>query len=145
MRFASVSRAGWSPALGLSLAHYWSGGVVETGGTAHFTLDASFVDLCPLGLAWGRVGAWACAEAALGVLSAHGSDTFSPRSRSRPFAALSGGARLRLELFAKLGVFAGFSWGKNLVEDRFAFSPSVFYSVPPWGWRGALGGELRFP
>ncbi len=77
----------WSPALVLSFLHAVSGNLNETGGTADFTLDAATVDACPVRLAAAVFEARPCASLLVGRLDASGSNTYSPASAQRTFAA----------------------------------------------------------
>jgi hypothetical protein len=135
----------WSPALRMSAAHYWLSGLAETGGTADFALDAGSLDLCALRLGSDALLLRVCANAQAGRLHAEGSRTFSPQSRSRPFAVLGGSSLFMATLSARLSANAAFSVGRTLVADEFVLASNVFYRVPAVSLGFGLGLALRFP
>jgi hypothetical protein len=121
----------WSPAVRVSAAHYWLSGLSESGGTADFALDAGSFDLCPFRLGGRVVWLRLCANAQAGRLHAQGSRTFSPQSRSRPFAVLGGSSSFTAKVSSRLVAGAAFSAGRTLFQDEFVFASKVFYGAPP--------------
>ena len=92
---AALDRASiLSPALVLTLSHVWSGGQMEPGGIAAFTLDLVALDACPVRVALLALEARACAAGSLGRLAAQGSQTYEPASVASPFATVGGTLRL---------------------------------------------------
>jgi hypothetical protein len=134
----------WSPALIVSAMHTATGDLVESGGTAAFTLDAVTVDACPSRLTVAGADARLCATASAGRLLAEGSDTFSPASVTRLVAAAGGAASLDLGL-GRFQLSARFGAAASLVRDAFQFAPLVFHRVASVTLTASLGVGLRFP
>jgi hypothetical protein len=135
----------WSPAVVLSATHAWSSGLVEPGGTATFTLDAASVDACVLRLHLAFWEARACATALYGRLAASGSETYSPASASRPFAAAGGAALMSVALGQLFELTGRVGAGASLIRDSFAFSPAVFHRTAAVTVTAGLGVGVRFP
>ena len=135
----------WSPALVLTGTHAWSNGLVETGGTAAFTLDALTLDACPLRLHLAPAEARVCGTALYGRLGASGSDTPAPATASRPFASAGGALLLSLELGRLFEVTGRFGAGASLIRDSFAFTPAVFHRTAAVTLAAGLGLGVRFP
>jgi len=135
----------WSPALVLTGTHAWTNGLVETGGTAAFTLDALTLDACPLRLHLAPVEARACGTALYGRLGASGSDTYAQASASRPFASAGGALLLSLELGRRFEVTGRLGAGASLIRDSFAFTPAVFHRTAAVTIAAGLGLGVRFP
>ena len=129
----------------LAAAHHQRAGWVTADGTADFSLDVVTLDLCPLRL--GRHGAAAhlCAGAALGRLTVTGTDTFSPRTRSRPFVSAGGAMLLTLSPYPRVELTASVAPQVALIRDHFRFNPNVFYDVPALALSFGLGASLTFP
>jgi hypothetical protein len=143
---AGLERASiWSPAMMLTLAHTWSGDVVEPLGTAAFTLDLVSLDACPLRLVLLRVEARACAAGSLGRLAAQGSRTFDPGSVARAFATAGGAARLAVPSGSRVQVRIRFGAGATLWRDAFQFDRDVFHRVASVTLVGDVGVGVRFP
>ena len=143
---AGLDRASiWSPAMMLTLAHTWSGDVVEPLGTAAFTLDLVSLDACPLRLVVLRVEARACAAGSLGRLAAQGSRTFDPGSVARAFATAGGAARLAVPSGARVQFRVRFGVGAPLWRDAFQFDRDVFHRVASVTLVGDVGLGVRFP
>jgi hypothetical protein len=137
--------APWSPAVVVSATRAWSGALIEPGGTAAFTFDAASLDACALRLHVAFFEARACATALYGRLAASGSETYSPASATRPFAAAGGAALLSLE-FGRVFELAGrVGAGASLIRDSFAFSPTVFHRTADLTVAAGLGLGVRFP
>jgi hypothetical protein len=135
----------WSPALVVSATHAWSSGLVEPGGTAAFTLDAASLDACALRLHLGFWEARACATALYGRLAASGSETYSPASTSRPFAAAGGAVLMSLALGPLFELTGRVGAGASLIRDSFAFSPAVFHRTAAVTVTAGLAVGVRFP
>jgi hypothetical protein len=135
----------WSPAVVVSATHAWSGGLVEPGGTATFTFDAASLDACALRLHLAFWTARACATALYGRLAASGSETYSPASATRPFAAAGGAALLSVELGRVFELAGRVGAGASLIRDSFAFSPTVFHRTADVTVAAGLGLGVRFP
>ena len=135
----------WSPAVVVAGTHAWSGNLLESGGTAAFTLDALTVDACALRLHPARLEARACASALYGRLTAAGSDTYSQATASRPFAAAGGAVLLSLELGRFFELSGRFGASASLIRDSFAFAPTVFHRTAAVTLAAGLGLGVRFP
>ena len=135
----------WSPAIVVAGTHAWSSGLVETGGTAAFTLDALTLDACALRLHLAPLEARACGTALYGRLGASGSDTYSHASVTRPFAAAGGALFLSLELGRFFELSGRFGASASLIRDSFAFTPAVFHRTAAVTIAAGLGLGLRFP
>jgi hypothetical protein len=135
----------WSPAIAISAMHAWSSALIEPGGTATFTLDAASLDACALRLHLAFWEARACATALYGRLAATGSDTYSPASASRPFAAIGGAALMSVELGQLFELTGRIGAAASLVRDSFAFSPTVFHRTAAVTVTAGLGVGVRFP
>ena len=135
----------WSPAIVLAGTHAWSSGLVETGGTAAFTLDAITLDACALRLHPAPLEARACGTALYGRLGASGSETYSPVSAARPFAAAGGALLLSLELGRFFELSGRFGASASLIRDSFAFTPAVFHRTAAVTIAAGLGLGVRFP
>ena len=135
----------WSPAVVLTGTHAWSNGLVETGGTAAFTLDALTLDACPFRLHLAPAEARACGTALYGRLSASGSDTPAQATASRPFASAGGALLVSLELGRLFEVTGRFGAGASLIRDSFAFTPAVFHRTAAVTLAAGLGLGVRFP
>jgi hypothetical protein len=135
----------WSPAAIVWGTHAWSSGLIEPGGTAAFTLDAITLDACALR---GRASAFearACASGLLGRLAATGSETYSPVTAARPYAA-AGGSLLLSAAVGRLAELSGrLGCSASLIRDSFAFSPSVFHRTDAATLAASLGVGIRFP
>jgi hypothetical protein len=135
----------WSPAAIVRGTHAWTTGLLESGGTAAFTLDAVTLDACLLRLAGPVFEARACASALYGRLTAAGTETYSPATADRPYAAagaalvFAAGLGRILELTGRIG------GGASLVRDSFAFSPAVFHRTAAFTLTASLGIGVRFP
>jgi hypothetical protein len=135
----------WSPAAIVRGTHAWTGGLPESGGTAAFTLDALALDACLLRLSTSGFEARACASALYGRLAATGSETYSPATADRPYAALGGALTLSGGLGRFLEVTGRVECGASLVRDSFAFSPTVFHRTAAVTVAASLGLGVRFP
>ncbi|HSY38263.1 MAG TPA: hypothetical protein VLA79_02010 [Polyangia bacterium] len=135
----------WSPALVVTGTHAWSNGLVETGGTAAFTLDALTLDACPLRLHLAPAEARACGTALYGRLGASGSHTYSQTTASRPFAAAGGALLVSLELGRLFELSGRFGASASLIRDSFAFTPAVFHRTAAVTMAAGLGLGVRFP
>jgi hypothetical protein len=135
----------WSPALILAATHVWSNELVEPGGTAAFTLDALSLDACAWRLRLSVLDARLCASGLVGQLGSSGSDTYSPRSATRPFAAAGGGAFLTAALGRVLEISGRFGVDASLIRDSFEFTPEVFHRTAPLTVAASLGLGLRLP
>lgn len=144
---AGIDRASiWSPAARLAVAHARVGGLVEAGGsTADFTLTGGTVDACPLALRVARFAARACAAAGAARLTAHGGNTYSPRSRQRPFVAVGASLIAALSLGRRLQIEARVAGAAPLIRDSYQFTPEVFYRVASVTLELDLGLSIRFP
>jgi hypothetical protein len=135
----------WSPALRLTAAHAWQGGVSEPGGTAAFALDTLGLDLCFVRLAITIVDLRGCAAGTAGRLSATGSNTYSPSAQERPFVGLGGAAIVGVALGRLFQLSGSVDASDALVRDAFEFSPQVFHRVSAMTLTVDLGLDLRFP
>jgi hypothetical protein len=143
---AAIDRdAPWSPAIVVSATRAWSGALIEPGGTAAFTFDAASLDACALRLHVAFFEARACATALYGRLAASGSETYSPASATRPFAAAGGAALLSVELGRVFELAGRVGAGASLIRDSFAFSPTVFHRTADLTVAAGLGLGVRFP
>ena len=129
----------------LAAAHHQRAGWVTADGTADFSLDVITLDLCPLRLGRHGVAAHLCAGAALGRLTVTGTDTFSPRTRSRPFASAGGAILLTVSPHPRVELTASVAPQVALIRDHFRFNPNVFYDVPALALSFGLGASLTFP
>jgi hypothetical protein len=134
-----------SPALMLSLTHAWSGDVIESDGTAAFSMDLVALDICPARVVLLRLEARACAAGSFGRLAAHGSNTFDPTSVVRPFATAGGAARLAVPFGARIQVGVRLGAGATLWRDAFEFTPKVFHRAASVTLVGDVGIGVRFP
>jgi hypothetical protein len=130
----------WSPAVLASLAHVGADDFVEPGGTAAFALDMAAIDLCPL-----RPPSSLITVACGGTLVLSGSNTYSQRSASRPFATVGGAVVIAVPLGARFELRGRFGAGASLIRDAFEFTPSVFHRVASVTLVGDLGLGVRFP
>ncbi len=135
----------WSPAAILRGTHAWANGLIESGGTAAFTLDAVTLDACLLRLAASAFEARACATGLYGRLAASGSETYSPTTASRPYAAAGGALALSAAIGRLLEISGRLGGGASLVRDSFAFSPTVFHRTAAVTFSASLGIGVRFP
>jgi hypothetical protein len=135
----------WSPAVVVAGTHAWSGGLLEPGGTASFTLEAVTLDACALRLHLAPFEARACGTALYGRLGATGSETYSPATASRPFAAAGGAVLLSLELGRLFELSGRFGATASLIRDSFAFTPAVFHRTAAVTIAAGLGLGVRFP
>jgi hypothetical protein len=135
----------WSPAVFASFAHVAADDFVEPGGTAAFSLDTAAIDLCPLRLPSSPFSVAACASGAVGRLSARASNTYEPRSASRPFATAGGALVLAVPFGAWFELRGRFGAGASLIRDAFEFTPKVFHRVGSVTLVGDLGLGVRFP
>ncbi|HET6333513.1 MAG TPA: hypothetical protein VFG30_09890 [Polyangiales bacterium] len=133
------------PALQLSAAHVWVSDLAQAGGVAAFQLTTVRLDVCPLGVRAGALGARACLTAAVGSLNAQGANSYLPRTSARGWLDL--GARLlaSIDIGAVFQVLGGVGLVAPLRRDRFAFRPEVFHRVDVPCWEGHLGLGVRFP
>jgi len=134
-----------SPAVALTFAHLWSDALNEDGGTAAFTLDLVGLDACPIRLGLFRLEARVCAAGQVGRLAAQGSNTYDPRSVSRPFAMAGGTVRFAILLPWRIEVRARVGAGATLWRDAFEFTPDVFHRVASVTLVGDVGIGVRFP
>jgi len=143
---AALDRASiLSPALVLTLSHVWSGGQMEPGGTAAFTLDLLALDVCPVRVAFLALEARACAAGSVGRLAAEGSQTYEPASVATPFATVGGTVRLAVVLGSRVELRARFGAGATLWRDAFRFNREVFHRVASVTLVGDVGIGVRFP
>jgi hypothetical protein len=134
----------WAPALQLQLARTWTNGLSEAGGDADFALDTAQLELCPAGVQLSSFAARACVAAAIGRLSASGSNSYAPQTHHEPWASLGGGLLVALGL-GQAELQAGFELNRPLWRYEFAFRPDVFHRVPGLCWSGQIGAGVRFP
>jgi hypothetical protein len=143
---AALDRASiWSPAAILTLSHVWSADLSEPAGRAAFTLDLLGLDACPVRVVLLRLEARGCVAGSVGRLAARGSNTYDPRSVSRPFATAGGAVRLTLPVAWRVEARARFGVGAALWRDAFEFTPDVFHRVASVTLVGDLGIGVRFP
>jgi hypothetical protein len=135
----------WSPAIVLAGTHAWSSGLVETGGTAAFTLDAITLDACALRLHLAPLEARACGTALYGRLGASGSETYAQATVARPFAAAGGAFLLSLDLGRLFELSGRFGASASLIRDSFSFTPAVFHRTAAVIIAAGLGLGVRFP
>jgi hypothetical protein len=115
-------------------------------GTATFGLDAASLYLCPLRLGGAHwVNLRLCAASTAGRLVARGSDTFTPRSRPRPFLTAGGAALLAMTPHPRIELAASVEPAAALVRDRFTFDPAFFYAVPRLILTFGVGVAAKFP
>jgi hypothetical protein len=133
------------PALQLSAAHVWVSDLAQPGGVAAFQLTTMRLDVCPLGVRAGVLGARACLTTAVGSLNAEGANSYLPRTRARGW--LDVGTRLlaSIDIGQVFQVLGGVGLLAPLRRDRFAFRPEVFHRVDVPCWEGHLGLGVRFP
>ena len=129
----------------IAAAHHQRAGWVTADGTADFSLDVVTLDLCPLRLGRHGLAAHLCAGAALGRLTVTGTDTFSPRTRSRPFVSAGGAMLLTVSPHPRVELTASVAPQVALIRDHFRFNPNVFYDVPALALSFGLGASLTFP
>jgi hypothetical protein len=125
--------------------HAWSSGLLEPGGTAAFTLDAVTLEACALRLHLAPLEARACGAALYGRLGASGSETYSPATTARPFAAAGGALLLFLQLGRGFELSGRFGASASLIRDSFAFTPAIFHRTAAVTIAAGLGLGLRFP
>jgi hypothetical protein len=143
---AALDRASpWSPAAIVRGTHAWTNGLLESGGTASFTLDALTLDACFLRLAAASFEGRACASGLYGRLAASGSETYAPATTARPNAALGGSLVFSAALGRRLEIAGRVGAGASLVRDSFAFSPTVFHRTAAATLAASLGLGIRFP
>jgi len=143
---AALDRASiLSPAVVLTLSHVWSGGQMEPGGIAAFTLDLVALDACPVRVALLALEARACAAGSLGRLAAQGSQTYEPASVASPFATVGGTLRLAVLFGSRVELRARFGAGATLWRDAFRFNREVFHQVASVTLVGDVGIGVRFP
>ncbi len=143
---AALDRASiLSPALVLTLSHVWSGGQMETGGIAAFTLDLLALDVCPVRVVALALEARACAAGSVGRLAAEGSQTYEPGSVASPFATVGGTVRLAVVFGSRVELRARFGAGATLWRDAFRFNREVFHQVASVTLVGDVGIGVRFP
>lgn len=142
---ALYRRGLWAPALQLSAAHVWAGGLAQPGGVADFQQSTLRIDVCPVGLSASVFAARACLASALGSLAAQGSRSYAPRSNARLWLDLGASLLASADLGSLFQVLGGVTLAMPLRRDRFAFRPDVFHRVAPLGWEGHLGLGVRFP
>jgi hypothetical protein len=135
----------WSPAMVVAGTHAWSSGLLEPGGTAAFTLDAITLDACALRLRLAPLEARACGTALYGQVGAAGSQTYSPATSDRPFAAAGGALLFSLELGRVFELSGRFGASASLIRDSFAFTPKVFHRTAAVTIAAGLGLGVRFP
>ena len=135
----------WSPAARLAFAHTRAGGLDQPGGTADFALDAATVDACPVSLEVASFAARACAAVTAARLTAQGGNTYSPRSRQRPFVAAGASLIAALGLGRRFQVDVRVAGGVPIIRDSFQFTPEVFYRVASVTLELDLGLSMRFP
>jgi len=129
----------------VAAAHHQRAGWTTKDGTADFSLDVMTLDLCPLRLGRHAVAAHLCAGAALGRLTVTGTDTFSPRTQSRPFVSAGGAILLTVAPHPRVELTASVAPQVALIRDHFRFNPNVFYDVPALALSFGLGAALTFP
>jgi hypothetical protein len=134
-----------SPALVLTLTHVWSGGQMQSGGIAAFTLDLLALDACPFRVALLALEARACAAGSLGRLAAQGSQTYEPGSVTTPFGTVGGTVRLAVLFGSRVELRARFGAGATLWRDAFRFNREVFHQVASVTLVGDVGIGVRFP
>jgi hypothetical protein len=134
-----------SPALVLTLSHVWSGGQMEPGGIAAFTLDLVALDACPVRVTLLALEARACAAGSLGRLAAQGSQTYEPASVASPLATVGGTLRLAVLFGSRVELRARFGAGATLWRDAFRFNREVFHQVASVTLVGDVGIGVRFP
>lgn len=143
---AALDRASiLSPALVLTLTHVWSGGQMQSGGIAAFTLDLLALDACPFRVALLALEARACAAGSLGRLAAQGSQTYEPGSVTTPFGTVGGTVRLAVLFGSRVELRARFGAGATLWRDAFRFNREVFHQVASVTLVGDVGIGVRFP
>jgi len=143
---AALDRASpWSPAAIVRGTHAFTSGLLESGGTAAFSLDALTLDACVLRLAVSAFEGRACASGLYGRLAATGSETYSPAAAARPYAALGGSLIFSAALSRMLELSGRLGGGASLVRDSFAFSPAVFHRTAAATFAASLGIGVRFP
>jgi hypothetical protein len=135
----------WSPAIVVGAMHAWRAGLEEKGGKASFTLDAASLDACAVRWRASTVEARGCATVLAGFLSASGSDSYSQRAATRPFASVGLSAAVGAYLGEHVELSARLSGGWNLVRDSFEFAPNVFYRTAPQTVSASLGVGARLP
>jgi hypothetical protein len=133
------------PALQLSAAHVWLGDLAQPGGIAAFQLTTVRLDVCPLGVRAGALGARACLTSAVGSLNAQGTNSFVPRTSARGWLDLGTRLLASLDIGPVFQVLGGVGLLAPLRRDRFAFRPEVFHRVDVPCWEGHLGLGVRFP
>jgi hypothetical protein len=83
--------------------------------------------------------------AALGRLTVTGTDTWAPRTRSRPFVSAGGAILLTVAPHPRIELTASVAPQVALIRDQFRFNPNVFYDVPALALSFGLGASLTFP
>jgi hypothetical protein len=144
-RLSLHGEGAWAPAVALHLSRAWLSGVVEAAGEADFALDLAQLDACPLGLRLGPFAAHACANAALGRISASGSQTYLPQAQQALWASAGAAVLLALGLGETVELQGAFGGMGPLRRFGFAFRPDVFHRVPDLCLYGHFGVGLRFP
>jgi hypothetical protein len=143
---AELDRASpWSPALVAWVTHDVRNGLVEVYGNASFTLDALALDACFLRLRLGPVEGRGCGAGLIGRLETVGSDTYSPSTRTRPYAVLGGSLLVAWDVAHFLEISGRFGAGASIIRDEFQFSPKVFHRVDSVTLVGNLAVGVRFP
>jgi len=134
----------WSPALALSLRRAWSSDLVEPGGIATFTLDSAILEACPARLARSAFEGRACATLEVGRLAAAGSDTYTPASRERAYAATGASLRLAVDLTRHLQLGGRLEAAAPWRRDAFEFSPTVFHRIAAVTVNAGVSLAVRF-
>lgn len=135
----------WSPAMMIGALHAWRNGLVETGGTASFTLDAASLDACALRVQLSVVDVRACGSVLMGRLSASGTNTKAQATSARFFGSAGAAAVLTASLGSTVELSARAGTGMTLVRDSYEFIPTVFHHVSRFTTSASLGIGLRLP
>lgn len=135
----------FAPALQLGAAHVWTGERAQPGGVAAFQRTTVRLDLCPVGMRAGALGARACLTSAAGSLNAQGSASYSPRTSTRGWLDLGTSLLASLDLGPIFQIRGAMALVVPLRRDRFAFRPDVFHRGDVLCWEGHLGLGVRFP
>ncbi|HLK88969.1 MAG TPA: hypothetical protein VKZ18_03690 [Polyangia bacterium] len=144
--FAALDRdALWSPAAFLRGTHAWQSGLLESGGTAAFTLDALTLDACALRAHASAFAARLCATGLYGRLAASGTETYSPAAATRPYAVAGAAVLLSAALGRLFELSARVGGGASLIRDSYSFSPTVFHRTAAVTVTAGVGFGVRFP
>jgi hypothetical protein len=137
----------FSPALRLALGRSLDTDRNVSAGAATLRWTEGAFEVCPVRFGLARpIALRPCAGVEAGVLQAAGSGVLAAETRSRPWAALTFGARLAWEPVRWLAIELEAGAVAPLYRESFYFQPSVtVYEAPTLAFLSRLGLGVRFP